>query len=155
MPALVRGKKYFVHAMQNPLIYIDPEGLLAVVDDAAIVVTVVIGGAVVTVVCIPLECGKAIAEAIKNAAEVTSNAVNNTIAWCSSWFEDEEEESDEEREERCEENLERDIETCRALDKRGGKAAYRVCEQQAMLRYSNCLAGRDDGAPLPPWGNTY
>lgn len=66
-------------------------------------------------------------------------------------------ESDEEREKRCEENLERDLETCRALGKRGGKAAYRVREQQARLRYSNCLSGRDDGidAPLPPWGDTY
>ena len=61
-------------------------------------------------------------------------------------------ESDEEREKRCNENLERDMETCSALGKRGGKAAYKVCEQQAMLRYGNCLAGRDDGAPLPPWG---
>ena len=66
-------------------------------------------------------------------------------------------ESDEEREKRCEENLERDLETCRALGKRGGKAAYRVCEQQAMLRYSNYLSGRDNDidAPLPPWGDTY
>ena len=51
----------------------------------------------------------------------------------------------------CEENLKRDLATCRALSKRGGKSAYAICERQAMLRYSNCLAGRDDGAPLPPW----
>lgn len=66
-------------------------------------------------------------------------------------------ESDEEREKRCEENRQRDLGTCRALGKRGGTAAYRVCEQQAMLRYSNCLSGRDEDidAPLPPWGDTY
>ncbi len=70
-------------------------------------------------------------------------------------FEGDEVCEDEEREERCEGNLKRDLETCKALGKRGGKDAFRVCEQQAMLRYSNCLAGRDDGAPLPPWGDTY
>ena len=52
----------------------------------------------------------------------------------------------------CEENLKRDLATCRALSKRGGKSAYAICERQAMLRYSNCLAGRDDGAPFPPLG---
>lgn len=54
---------------------------------------------------------------------------------------------------RCNENLERDMETCKALGKRFGKKAYRVCVAQAMLRYGNCLSGRDDGidAPLPPW----
>jgi hypothetical protein len=66
-------------------------------------------------------------------------------------------ENDEEREKRCEDNLERDLETCNALGKRGGKATYRVCEQQAYLRYGNCLAGRDRDidAPLPPWGERY
>ena len=57
--------------------------------------------------------------------------------------------------ERCEENLNRDLETCTALGKRNGKKAYAICHQQAMLRYSNCLAGRDKGAPLPPWGERY
>jgi hypothetical protein len=55
----------------------------------------------------------------------------------------------------CEENLQRDMATCRALGKARGKKAFRICEQQAMLRYSNCLSNRDgdDGinAPLPPW----
>lgn len=53
---------------------------------------------------------------------------------------------------RCEDNLERDLETCRGMGNRDGKSAYSICERQAMLRYSNCLAGRDTGAPLPPWG---
>ena len=61
-----------------------------------------------------------------------------------------------EREQRCQENLDRDLETCQMLGRQYGKKAYRICEQQAMLRYGNCLAGRDgdDGinAPLPPWG---
>lgn len=63
-------------------------------------------------------------------------------------------EDDAERDKRCEENLRRDLATCRALGNRGGAGAYRVCEQQAMLRYGNCLSGRDEGidAPLPPWG---
>lgn len=69
---------------------------------------------------------------------------------------DETPEEREEREKRCEANLERDLATCKALGSRYGKARYRVCEQQAMTRYGNCLAGRDgdDGinAPLPPWG---
>lgn len=54
----------------------------------------------------------------------------------------------------CEDKLNRDLETCAALGKRNGKAAYRVCEQQAMVRYGNCLSGRDQGidAPLPGWG---
>ena len=55
---------------------------------------------------------------------------------------------------RCEKNLERDMATCAAVGKRDGKSAFRICEQQAMLRYSNCLSGRDKDidAPLPPWG---
>jgi RHS repeat-associated protein len=63
-------------------------------------------------------------------------------------------ESDAEREKRCQENLDRDLATCRRGSKRYGKDWFRVCEQQAMLRYSNCLSGRDNGidAPLPPWG---
>jgi RHS repeat-associated protein len=60
------------------------------------------------------------------------------------------------RAQRCEENLNRDLATCQALGRRRGRAAYRICEQQAMLRYGNCLAGRDGeggiNAPLPPWG---
>jgi RHS repeat-associated protein len=60
-----------------------------------------------------------------------------------------------ERAQKCEANLERDMATCRALGKRSGKGAFRVCEQQAMLRYGNCLAGRDGpgkiNAPLPQW----
>jgi len=56
------------------------------------------------------------------------------------------------REQQCEENLERDLASCRAMGNRDGKSAYAICERQAYLRYSNCLAGRPDGAPLPPWG---
>jgi hypothetical protein len=58
------------------------------------------------------------------------------------------------REEICEENLERDMASCRALGRKYGKQAYEVCRKQAMLRYGNCLSGRDSGidAPLPPWG---
>jgi RHS repeat-associated protein len=54
---------------------------------------------------------------------------------------------------RCEKNLKRDLATCKSMGKRGGKQAYEVCRQQAMLRYSNCLSGRDSDidAPLPPW----
>lgn len=59
---------------------------------------------------------------------------------------------DDNRERQCEENLDRDLETCSALGKRDGKSAYKICEQQAYLRYSNCLADKPDGAPLPPWG---
>lgn len=57
------------------------------------------------------------------------------------------------REEVCEENLERDLATCRQIGKRKGKQGYEVCRQQAMVRYGNCLSGRDSGinAPLPPW----
>jgi hypothetical protein len=63
-------------------------------------------------------------------------------------------ESDEEREKRCGANLKRDLASCDAVGKRDGPAAYKICERQAMLRYGNCLAGRDDtiDAPLPPWG---
>lgn len=59
-----------------------------------------------------------------------------------------------EREERCQENLDRDMATCRKGSRRYGSDWFRVCEQQAMSRYSNCLSGRDDGidARLPPWG---
>ncbi|MBE1161502.1 RHS repeat-associated core domain-containing protein [Dyella acidiphila] len=57
-------------------------------------------------------------------------------------------------EDRCEQNLKRDMETCEQLGKRS-KNAFKICEQQAMLRYGNCLSDRDgdDGinAPLPPW----
>lgn len=61
---------------------------------------------------------------------------------------------EEEREKRCNEDLQRDLATCKVLGKRFGKKAFAVCEQQAMLRYGNCLSGRDEGidAPLPPWG---
>lgn len=59
---------------------------------------------------------------------------------------------DDSRERQCEENLDRDLETCSALGRRFGKSAYKICEQQAMLRYSNCLANRPDGAPIPIWG---
>lgn len=45
--------------------------------------------------------------------------------------------------------------TCVAVGKRLGKQKNAICMQQAMLRYGNCLAGRDgdDGinAPLPLW----
>lgn len=60
----------------------------------------------------------------------------------------------EDRESVCEENLHRDLTTCKALGRRGGKSSYAICERQAMLRYGNCLSGRDEGidAPLPPWG---
>ncbi|WP_429002982.1 RHS repeat domain-containing protein [Xanthomonas sacchari] len=60
----------------------------------------------------------------------------------------------EHRESVCEENLHRDLTTCKALGRRGGKSSYAICERQAMLRYGNCLSGRDEGidAPLPPWG---
>ncbi|WP_284343757.1 RHS repeat-associated core domain-containing protein [Dyella mobilis] len=58
-------------------------------------------------------------------------------------------------EDRCEQNLRRDMETCSQLGKSRGKNAFKICEQQAMLRYGNCLSERDgdDGinAPLPPW----
>jgi hypothetical protein len=62
---------------------------------------------------------------------------------------------DDDESDTCEENLKRDLATCEALGKRNGKKAYKICEGQAMLRYSNCLAGRDKGAPLPPWGERY
>jgi len=57
--------------------------------------------------------------------------------------------------ERCERNLARDMATCDAIGKRHGKGAFKICEKQAMLRYGNCLSGRDNGidAPLPPWGS--
>jgi RHS repeat-associated protein len=60
----------------------------------------------------------------------------------------------EEREKRCKANLDRDMATCTVLGNRFGKKAFAVCQQQAMLRYGNCLSGRDKGidAPLPPWG---
>lgn len=58
-------------------------------------------------------------------------------------------------EDRCEQNLRRDMETCNTLGKMRGKNTFKICEQQAMLRYGNCLSERDgdDGinAPLPPW----
>ncbi len=59
----------------------------------------------------------------------------------------------EDRENVCEENLQRDLVTCKALGRRGGRSSYAICERQAMLRYGNCLSGRDEGidAPLPPW----
>lgn len=60
----------------------------------------------------------------------------------------------EKREKECEENLGRDLATCAAIGRRGGKEAYRICEQQAYLRYGNCLSGRDErgiNAPLPPF----
>ena len=58
------------------------------------------------------------------------------------------------RDNRCEENLERDLATCRGMGRRDGKSAYKICEQQAYLRYSNCLSGRDKDidAPIPPMG---
>lgn len=59
---------------------------------------------------------------------------------------------DDSRERQCEENLDRDLETCSALGRRFGKSAYKICEQQAMLRYSICLANWADGAPIPIWG---
>ncbi len=126
------GLNTYLYANANPVRYIDPVGESAVARALPFV-----GGAVVADG--PLPIGDLIALGILGGAAIYDICT----------------ESDEEREKRCEENLERDLETCRAPGKRGGKAAYRVCEQQAMLRYSNCLAGRDDGAPLPPWGDTY
>lgn len=35
--------------------------------------------------------------------------------------------------------------TCSALGKRNGKAAHEIFEQQAYLRYVNCLNRRDSG----------
>lgn len=63
-------------------------------------------------------------------------------------------ESEEDREKRCQENLDRDLATCAQGSKRFGRDWFRICEQQAMTRYGNCLSGRDDtiDAPLPPWG---
>jgi RHS repeat-associated protein len=61
---------------------------------------------------------------------------------------------EQEKVKRCEDNLDRDLEYCSALGWRDGKSAFKICEGQAMLRYSNCLSGRDEGidAPLPPAG---
>ncbi len=56
-----------------------------------------------------------------------------------------------ENEETCEERLALDMETCKALGRRNGKLAYRLCEKQAMERYADCLSGRDMNPPLPPW----
>ncbi|MEC9341637.1 MAG: RHS repeat-associated core domain-containing protein, partial [Pseudomonadota bacterium] len=126
------GLNTYLYANANPVRYIDPMGESAVAG-----VLPFAGGAAAADG--PLPIGDLIALGLLGGAAIYDMCT----------------ESDEEREERCEENLKRDLETCKALGKRGGKAAYRVCEQQAMLRYSNCLAGRDDGAPLPPWGDTY
>lgn len=59
-------------------------------------------------------------------------------------------------EKKCEENLQRDLETCAALGKRNRKTAYKIFEQQAMVRYGNCLSNRDEGidAPLLPWSSS-
>lgn len=60
---------------------------------------------------------------------------------------------DEDGNDRCEQNLKRDLISCKAVAKRGGKQVYEICRQQAMIRYGNCLSGRDSDidAPLPPW----
>ena len=51
----------------------------------------------------------------------------------------------------CEERLKMDMSTCRNGSKRRGPEWFRVCEQQAMERYGNCLAQREQRPPLPKW----
>ncbi len=51
----------------------------------------------------------------------------------------------------CEKQLEISLVTCRALGRRNGKDAYKICESQAMERYADCLSERNMNPPLPPW----
>lgn len=62
---------------------------------------------------------------------------------------------EEDLEKKCEENLERDLASCRGVATRRGKKYYRICEAQAMERYGNCLAEREQRPPLPGWGETF
>lgn len=128
------GINTFLYAGANPVLYADPEGLNPL--------------ALTTLYCRinPQAC-------VTAGAAVTGAVIHGTQQinqWCQQQFNNE---SAGEKERRCEENLERDLQTCSEVAKREGSAYYKVCEQQAMLRYSNCLAGRDKNidAPLPPW----
>jgi len=130
------GLNTYGYAMQNPLRYTDPTGESAVAG-------VLTGLGADTAVPDPSDAAWpkwAAWGALLAGAYVYDMCTDN--------------ESDEEREKRCEANLKRDLATCEAVGKRDGPAAYKICEQQAMLRYGNCLSGRDDtiDAPLPPWG---
>jgi RHS repeat-associated protein len=136
----------YLYALGNPLRYTDPSGL-----QAAVTAEKVIEVGFDWWWRRQLKPGRntpwgrawGAGEAIGAAIAVTRFIFNN----CKDEGED--------RARRCEENLDRDMLTCQALGKRGGKEAFRKCEEQAMLRYGNCLAGRDGpgkiNAPLPPW----
>jgi RHS repeat-associated protein len=126
------------YAKANPLKYIDPEGLNAAIAVRGAVAVGDLAGAGLWLWC-------------QRSPALCMRTIGRAAVWVANLCEGE---NDEEREARCERNLERDLSTCRAMGKRNGKAAYEICRRQAMLRYGNCLSGRDKGinAPLPPWG---
>ena len=158
------GTSTYSYALSSPLGWIDPYGLEANQGCVATVTGVcaavsgslgflgggAIGGTAGSAVPIAGTAAGAIGGAElgglagASAGALAGNALGNAVC----------PDDKEEREKRCNENLERDMTTCTVLGNRFGKKAFAVCQQQAILRYGNCLSGRDEGidAPLPPWG---
>jgi len=130
---LYGGVNTYSYAQSNPISNADPDGQQAVLPAP------IVGGLVVGGICAAIP-------SCRDLAIKAAKAIQNACSTANS-------ESADAREKRCQENLDRDLETCSALGKRNGKAAYKICEQQAYLKYGNCLSGRDKGidAPLPPW----
>lgn len=145
------GLNLYGYANQNPVLYTDSRGeVVQILVPAAVVSLPVVMGAYYYYILRPIDYNH-ISIFPSNEIDDKSKPYN----YCQpsqTWKKQFGLEPD--HEERCEQGLLRDLATCQALGKRDGKSAFKICEQQAMLRYSNCLSGRDEGinAPLPPWG---
>lgn len=130
------GVNTYLYANANPLMYTDPQGLVAGVDD------LVVGGSVLGVGCLLSSgCRQGISNAMSSAADAASKFVDKVKEMCTP-----------DDDGPCEEQLKRDEAACAVPGIRYGKRGLAICMQSAMQRYSECLKSGPNGVTTPLHG---
>ena len=136
------GAIIYTYVNGNPVNYTDPTGLIAGVDDAAVIIG---GGAIIIGGCIATNCGDGMTSAAKAAAQAASSAVQAVKEFCENKKDDE-----------CEKQREREEMMCELLAGprywRGSKQAVAICKKAAFVRYSECLRGIPESERSPLTG---